>query len=62
MKRNTVARTLIICVLMMGMLSSCGTPSDLPEVNDVGYGDEVFVEEVIIEEEAVALAAAPAAM
>ena len=62
MKRNTVVRTLIICVLMMGMLSSCGTPSDLPEVNDVGYGDEVFVEEVIIEEEAVALAAAPAAV
>lgn len=61
MKRLIDFRTLIICILTMSLLAACGASGEVPDVN-VGYGDEFTVEEVTIEEEAVALAESPAAV
>ena len=62
MNRTVCFRTLIICVILAGLLNACGSTEGLPDVNDVGYGDAFVMEEVVIEEEAVALAEAPAAV
>ncbi|MBO5666791.1 MAG: hypothetical protein J6S45_05030, partial [Firmicutes bacterium] len=62
MKRWICVQTWIICSLLLGLLTACGSPEELPVVNDVGFEDEYVIENVIIEDEAVALAEAPAAI